>query len=675
MFVEVGDIVSPATRSTGKTPPCILGASILFWGWHVGLLPYAVAMATIIELTRWVPWRWQVAEKDFNRLTDFTSVGFVLVIIYQFDIYAFHAIYAILELLPMVLFVLLAVQLYSTEEGVRLTTLFLSVRRAVARGHLVENRTIDLSYSYVVVCLIAASAGEIRSVWFIAGVFAITAYALFWHRPKGGSVMVWGCLLVAVAVGGFFGHKAALKLRWMLEPAFVAWFQDAYWANRSPFRGHTAIGAIGNLKLSERIVLRVKPGADHSYPTLLRNAVYQTFNRNTWISRTNTFKDLKPVSEGTVWPLHPGTEPGKRVSIASYLKRGRGLITVPGGAFKIERLGVEDLGISPLGVLQTKRGPGLIDYVVRYNPGTSHEDGPQTHDLYVPSYYEELFDELVAELELAGLPPGRALSRVEAFFAGNFRYSLVLRGGATTPLRHFLTKSRVGHCEYFATSTVMLLRALGIPARYATGFSVQEWSPLEKRFVVRRRHAHSWTLAYVDGRWVDVDTTPVVWAELEAQEAPWWASLYDLWSWSGFQFSRWRWSETGDEETNPVLVWLILPLAVILVWRLSRQNRIRLGRRPSASPVSKHGEDSAFYRIEQQLTEAGFERGAGETIRQWLTRWSNAGQLPGAEVLLYDIVPLHYRYRFDPAGLTTQLNRTLRTHINGWLAQHPPAKT
>lgn len=655
-------------------PPFIVGISILFWGWHVDLLPYALVMSLIVESTRWVPWRWQVAEKDFNRVTDFTSVGFVLVIIYQFDTHSFHAIYAILELLPMVLFVLLAVQIYSTEEGVRLTTLFLSVRRAVARGHVIENRTIDLSYSYVVVCLIAASAGEVRSPWFIAGVLVITAYALFWHRPRGRSVVVWGCLLMLVAAGGFFGHKAVLKIRWMLEPAFVAWFQDAHWANRSPFRGHTAIGAIGNLKLSERIVLRVKPGGDGSYPTLLRDAVYQTFNRNTWISRTNTFKDLEPISEGTVWPLHPRAGSVKQVDISSYLKRGKGLITVPSGAFRIERLGVEDLGLSPLGVLQTKRGPGLINYVVRYNPGTSHEEAPQSHDLYVPSYYEELFDELTRELGLTGLAPPRVLSSVQGFFTQKFRYSLELHGGQTTPLRHFLTKSRVGHCEYFATSTVMLLRALGIPARYATGYSVQEWSPLEKSFVVRRRHAHSWTLAYVDGRWVDVDTTPAVWAELEADEAPWWTPLYDLWSWSGYQFSRWRWSETGDEETNPVLVWLILPLAIILVWRLSRQNRVRLGRLPAIPPVFKQGEDSAFYQIEKQLSAAGFERGTGETIQQWLIRWSHARQLPGANELLDDIVPLHYRYRFDPAGLSSELSRTLRARIDRWLVQHSPHK-
>ena len=51
-------------------------------------------------------------------------------------------------------------------------------------------------------------------------------------------------------------------------------------------------------------------------------------------------------------------------------------------------------------------------------------------------------------------------------------------------------------------------------------------------------------------------------------------------------------------------------------------------------------------------------------------RWSRAGQLPGADVLLRDIVPLHYRYRFDPAGLDPELSHTFRDSIDRWLSQH-----
>lgn len=64
----------------------------------------------------------------------------------------------------------------------------------------------------------------------------------------------------------------------------------------------------------------------------------------------------------------------------------------------------------------------------------------------------------------------------------------------TTPLSTFLLKNRSGHCEYFATATTLLLREVGIPARYAIGFSVSEFSPLENQFIVRGRDSHAWTL-------------------------------------------------------------------------------------------------------------------------------------------------------------------------------------
>ena len=48
-------------------------------------------------------------------------------------------------------------------------------------------------------------------------------------------------------------------------------------------------------------------------------------------------------------------------------------------------------------------------------------------------------------------------------------------------------------CEYFATATVLVLRRLEIPARYATGFSVHE--PSGDGYVVRYSDAHARTLS------------------------------------------------------------------------------------------------------------------------------------------------------------------------------------
>ena len=51
----------------------------------------------------------------------------------------------------------------------------------------------------------------------------------------------------------------------------------------------------------------------------------------------------------------------------------------------------------------------------------------------------------------------------------NFRYSLneVRRDPALDPVEDFVTQTRVGHCEYYASALALMLRAVGIPV--ATG--------------------------------------------------------------------------------------------------------------------------------------------------------------------------------------------------------------
>ena len=84
---------------------------------------------------------------------------------------------------------------------------------------------------------------------------------------------------------------------------------------------------------------------------------------------------------------------------------------------------------------------------------------------------------MIAELQLKQQSRKQALRTLSAFFqdTDKFRYSTwqgpgKLRSTNETPLARFLLRTRSGHCEYFATATVLLLRQLGIPARYAVGY-------------------------------------------------------------------------------------------------------------------------------------------------------------------------------------------------------------
>jgi protein-glutamine gamma-glutamyltransferase len=92
----------------------------------------------------------------------------------------------------------------------------------------------------------------------------------------------------------------------------------------------------------------------------------------------------------------------------------------------------------------------------------------------------------------------------------NFTYTLDLeKEPGHTAIDHFLFTRKKGHCEYFASSMVVLLRLAGIPARLVNGFLGVEWNDLGQYMVIRQQHAHSWVEAYFpDSGWIRYDPTP-----------------------------------------------------------------------------------------------------------------------------------------------------------------------
>src|SRR5690606_29937901 len=80
---------------------------------------------------------------------------------------------------------------------------------------------------------------------------------------------------------------------------------------------------------------------------------------------------------------------------------------------------------------------------------------------------------------------------------------------AETTLEHFLFERREGHCEYFSTAMVVLLRAVGIHARNVNGFMGGQWSQFGDYLVVTQNEAHSWVEVWFPGYgWVTFDPTP-----------------------------------------------------------------------------------------------------------------------------------------------------------------------
>lgn len=126
---------------------------------------------------------------------------------------------------------------------------------------------------------------------------------------------------------------------------------------------------------------------------------------------------------------------------------------------------------------------------------------------------------------------------IEHYLRTRFGYTLDLSATSKAdPLAHFLFERRAGHCEYFAAAMTVMLRSLGIPARYVNGFLPGEYNELGGDFIVRASDAHSWVEAYFPGfNWISFDPTPP--ADEKAEGVFGFLALY--WDWFELVWSEW----------------------------------------------------------------------------------------------------------------------------------------
>ncbi|HKP14185.1 MAG TPA: DUF3488 and transglutaminase-like domain-containing protein [Blastocatellia bacterium] len=112
--------------------------------------------------------------------------------------------------------------------------------------------------------------------------------------------------------------------------------------------------------------------------------------------------------------------------------------------------------------------------------------------------------------EAGAVTPYDKAKAIEAHLKTRYGYTLDLTINSDDPLAEFLFDVREGHCEYFATAMVIMLRTIGIPARLVNGFQMGEYNDVNRMFTVRQSDAHSWVEVYFPHAkaWVEFDPTP-----------------------------------------------------------------------------------------------------------------------------------------------------------------------
>lgn len=297
------------------------------------------------------------------------------------------------------------------------------------------------------------------------------------------------------------------------------------------FGSKVSLGDLDITRADSTVVLRLEPLEDRGefpevLPIKLRAAVFDRYEHHEWTrSETPSWRDLPGRGEVHSLAKFAASASPKRGYDILLESIDPPLLFIPEGTVALVTKPVNDTGrLVSRKIEQNQYGELRYDNKdqvgIRYRVRIGDADpigSPPTSDssyLSLPQGSERLIT--LAESYVGpgdNVPDRVAAARIIAGLQADHSYSLTLAGDARNdlednPLDRFLFSRKSGTCEHFATSATLMLRAVGIPARLVTGFSKAQWNPMGRFYAVRQRFAHSWTEAYLDGRWVSLEATP-----------------------------------------------------------------------------------------------------------------------------------------------------------------------
>jgi hypothetical protein len=359
-----------------------------------------------------------------------------------------------------------------------------------------------------------------------------------------------------------------------LLPRFSAGYLSGFNLQPSLISGFTddvELGEIGEIKQSSALVMRIKvdEGAVMARDVRWRGIALTTFDGRRWFSEAHepaavsqgpdgwiglagkvSEESAPPVSRFSI-PMHYTVflEPmaSDAIFVAAAPVRIRGQFmgeSLPGGrAARNTYLVLDKTG--------SLANPFHNFANVRYDAVSALPRVPPDLLRNDSTIYSQAVRDLYLQLPrldpripaLATQAAGRARNpydqarAVELFLRTRYAYTLDLSGPPQSdPLAHFLFERRAGHCEYFAAAMTVMMRSLGVPARYINGFLPGEYNDLGGDFIVRARDAHSWVEVFFPGYgWMTFDPTP----PSEEKTTGVMSQLGLYWDWFQLQWGEW----------------------------------------------------------------------------------------------------------------------------------------
>ncbi len=252
--------------------------------------------------------------------------------------------------------------------------------------------------------------------------------------------------------------------------------------------------------------------------------------------------------------------------------------------------GLEVVATLPLSTMPTTEAAGSIDRVY-------------TNRLGIPDSIRAFAREAVNRAN--GSSDFERAEAIRRWIAANMKYNTEIE--STPPNRdateYFLTESKEGYCDVFASAFILMARSEGLPARYATGYLMNDPQLDEDGFfTVREKDGHAWAEVYFAGYgWVPFDATEGaedVTPDSQIQERPDWQRALQAWF----------------EENGGMVAALVSGLALIGGFLLFAKNSIPKGVSPTRVEVVR-----SSYRFAQIIERhVGHPKRFSQTLREYV---------------------------------------------------------
>ncbi len=141
--------------------------------------------------------------------------------------------------------------------------------------------------------------------------------------------------------------------------------------------------------------------------------------------------------------------------------------------------------------------------------GTNYPDWVTARYLQLPTITDRT-RQLAEEITAAYDTPFDKAQAIERYLRNNIRYNeaIELPPTGVNKVDYILFDLQEAYCDYYATSMIVMLRSLGIPARMAAGFARGQFQVEQATFHVINADAHSWVEVYFPRYgWVEFEPT------------------------------------------------------------------------------------------------------------------------------------------------------------------------